>query len=150
MSLNPDFSHGMNMKRILQTGRRPRERVQRRPRSMSIRSTMIVPFIPTRRIPNQLLRICIPVCLPPPPRGLSHRHDRSRMPTSFPVNGRPVIQNLHIIVTCQGAGAGECVDILRFPPRVSALIRIRGCTRPSAAGCKGVGIRFRIIAILIG
>ena len=151
MSLNPDLGHGMDMKRIFQTRRRPRKRVQRRSRSMSIRrSTMIImPFIPTQGVPDQLLRIRIPVCLPPPPPGLSHRHDCSRMPTSFPVNRRPVIQNLHIMVTGQGAGAGKSVDIPGFPPRVLALVRIRGCPRPSAAGCKRVGIRFRIIAILI-
>ena len=154
MSLNPNLGHGMNMKRILQTRRRPRKRVQRSSRSMSTRSTIVMlSFIPTQRIPNQLLRIRIPICLPPPLPGLhSHRHDSGRMPTPFPVNRRPVVQNLHAIIagievrTCIGA-AGESVDILCLPPRVSAPIRIRQCT---AAGCKGVGIRLGMrMAILI-
>ena len=74
------------------------------------------------------------------------------MPTPFPVNRRPVVQNLHAIIagievrTCVGV-AGERVDILGFAPRVSAFIRVRRCT---AAGCKGVGIRFGLrMAILI-
>lgn len=55
MPLNPNLGHGMNMKRILQTRCPPRKRVQRRSRSMSIRSTMIPPIIPTQGVPNQLL-----------------------------------------------------------------------------------------------